>query len=150
MQLFDKVQQACGATVEEVSEEKEAPPPKAAMKVTSEEAGRILVLSGCLLLLSSQAECLFTPRSCGAAQMQTSWSAVTSILAGLMLLVPNVSELSEKQCLLVVIAHLAQGLCVCVASESVIVTSASTVLLMAAWAVLAWGVWRQGTHSKNS
>jgi len=151
LQLFDKVKQACGATVEEVIEEEDvSPPPPPVSKLSQDEAGRILVLSGCLLLLASQAQCLFHRNSHVGAQMQELSTVVTSILAGLMLLVPGVCQLSEIPRLLVVVAHLAQGLCVSIASECGVVMTLSTVLLMAAWAVLAWGIWQQGSPSKNS
>lgn len=148
MQLFDKVQAACGATVEEVSQDEDAapPPPPPAIKLSQDDAGRILVLSGCLLVMASHAEFFFHQSSRDSAQMEV---AITSILAGLMLLVPKVCLLSEMSCLLIVIAHLAYGLCVSVIFECGIITSLSTVFLMVAWTVLAWGVWQQVATLKD-
>lgn len=149
MQLFEKVQAACGASVEEVSDEdeEEQPPKSTTLMLSSDEAGRVLVLSGCLLLLASQAESIFSREFHAAAQMQMTACSVTSILAGFMFLVPTVCQSSEYERLLVVVAHLVQGLCVSLASKGSVATTLSTTLLMAAWAVLAYGVWRQGTSN---
>lgn len=140
--LFDKVQKACGGTAEEVQKEEGATPPSPpwASKLSQDEAGRILILSSCLLLLASQAESLFSH----AATQVSSSSAITSALAGLLLMVPNITQMSQKECLVVVVAHLAHGLCSFLTSITGFLTDGvSTVLLMAAWAVLARRVLKQ-------
>ena len=139
MVLFDKAQQACGATAEEVQEKEKALPPSTP-KLSQQEAGRILILSACLLLVAGQAELLFART---ATQAQMSSSAVTSALAGLLLMVPNICQVSENESLLIVISHLVYGLCSSLISNQGFVALASTVLLMAAWAVLAWNVLKQ-------
>lgn len=144
MVLFDKAQQACGATAEEVQEEEKVSPPSTP-KLSQEEAGRILILSACLFVLASQAEFLFART---ATQAQMSSSAFTSALAGLLLMVPNICKVSENESLLVVISHLVHGLSSLVSNQG-FVALAFTVLLMAAWAVLAWNVLKQGSPSKS-
>jgi hypothetical protein len=149
MVLFGKVQQACGATAEEVQDQDKAPQPSppSTPKLSQEEAGRILILSSCLLLVASQAEFLFART---ATQAQMSSSAVTSALAGLLLMVPNICQVSENESLLVVISHLVYGLCSSLISNQGFAALGSTVLLMAAWAVLAWNVLKQGNSSKST
>ena len=147
LQLFDKVKGACGATVEEISEEETPPTPKAATKLTQDAAGRILVLSGCLLLFANHACSIFSRNSHDTFQTQMSSSGVTSVLAGLMLLVPNVCLLSEEQYLLVLVAHMALLLPLPFILSS-LTHGVVTLTLMGAWAVLAWGVWSQWVPSK--
>lgn len=143
LQLFDKVQGACGAAVEEVPEEETPSPPKTAVKLTQDEAGRIIILAGCVLLFASQGFSLPTRNSSSAFQTHMSSCGITSIVAGLMLLVPTVCQLSEEQYLFVGAAHLAQLLPsfrpMCLIA---LIHWVTTLMLMAAWAVLAWGVWQ--------